>query len=325
MKPAMVLGTGSCLPARQLSNVDLEKMVDTSDEWISSRTGIKTRRIAGHGEQNYQLASKAAVLALSQAGIRATALDLIIVATLTPHMMMPSCACFVQAEIGAGQAFAYDLNAACSGFLYGLDLADKYIRARPDMKILLIGSETLSARVNWEDRNTCILFGDGAGAVVLGGGAPGQGLVDANLYADGRLWRLLYMDSPASRNADLRQEDRQGCYIQMSGRDVFKYAVRAMEEAVIELLARNALAPADISLMVPHQANIRILRKLMERLGIAEEKVYINVDKYGNTSAASIPIALDEAHRQGRLHRGDVLLLCAFGGGFTWGALLMRW
>jgi len=325
MKHASVLGTGSCLPERKLTNFDLEKLVETSDEWITTRTGIDTRRIAGKGEENFRLATRAARAALKMAGIRAEELDLVLVATLTPHMMMPSCACFVQAEIGAHKAFAYDINAACSGFLYGLDLADKYIASQPDMKILLVGSETLSAHVNWKDRNTCILFGDGAGATVITGRDDGKGVVDANLRSDGRLWRLLYMHSPASLNPDILQEENNGCYIQMAGRDVFKHAVKAMEEAVRDLLRRNGLTIDDIDLMIPHQANVRILNKLMERLGVSQEKVYINVNKYGNTSAASIPIALDEANRQGLMQRGDLLLFCSFGGGFTWGSMLMHW
>ncbi|HBI14138.1 MAG TPA: 3-oxoacyl-ACP synthase [Desulfobulbaceae bacterium] len=325
MKRATVLGTGSCLPKRKLTNFDLEKMVETSDEWITTRTGIRTRRISGPGEENYLLAAKAARRALRNAEVKARDLDLVLVATMTPHMIMPSCACFVQAEIGAGNAFAYDLNAACSGYLYGLDLADKYIGSRPGMKILLIGSETLSARVNWQDRNTCILFGDGAGACVLSGGSRGHGVLDAHLGSDGRLWNLLYMNSPKSCNPALEQSSDDCCSIQMSGRDVFKHAVRAMENSVQELLRRNTLTMDDVALMIPHQANVRILHKLMERLGVAAEKVYINVDKYGNTSAASIPIALDEVHRQGRIKGGDLLLFCSFGGGFTWGSMLMHW
>lgn len=325
MSRAIVLGTGSCLPERVLTNSDLEQMVETSDEWITSRTGIHTRRIAGRNEQNYQLAARAAGRALKMAGVEAEELDLVVVATLTPHMMMPSCACFVQAEIGASRAWAYDLNAACSGFLYGLDLVDAYLCRQPAMKILLIGSETLSARTNWKDRNTCILFGDGAGACVLSGSDDGRGVVGSNLLSDGRLWKLLYMDSPKSRNPELADDQRQGCFIQMTGRDVFKYAVRAMEEAVRGLLAEQEVRVEDVDLIVPHQANIRILNKLMERLQLPREKVFINVDKYGNTSAASIPIALDEANRQGRLKKNDLILLCSFGGGFTWGALLMRW
>jgi len=324
MKKAALLGTGSCLPRRVLSNTELEGLVDTSDEWITSRTGIKTRRIAGKGEENYQLATRAAQKALLMADVDAAAIDLVLVATITPHMIMPSCACFVQAEIGAENAFAYDLNAACSGFLFGLDMADKYIASRPGMKILLIGSETLSARVNWEDRNTCILFGDGAGAVVLGG-AEDRGVIASSLFSDGRLWKLLYMDSPKSRNPDLCRPERKGCYIQMTGRDVFKFAVRSMEEAIMNLLEETGQRIEDIDLVIPHQANIRILNKLAERLSIAPEKLFVNVDTYGNTSAASIPIALDEVNRSGRLTAGDTVLFCSFGGGFTWGALLMRW
>jgi 3-oxoacyl-[acyl-carrier-protein] synthase-3 len=321
---AAVLGTGSCLPAKVVSNNDLEKIVDTSDQWITTRTGIRTRRIAGAGERNFQLATAASQRAMASAGVAPEELDLIVVATLSPHMMMPSCACFVQAGLGAENAFAFDLNAACSGFLYGLDMADKYICSRPDMKILVIGSETLSARVNWEDRNTCILFGDGAGACLVTG-SDTRGVIDSNLFADGRLWKLLYMDSPDSRNPDIREPDRNGCFIQMTGRDVFKYAVRAMEDAVTGLLERQQVSLDDVSLLIPHQANIRILGKLMERLGIEREKVFINVDKYGNTSAASIPIALDEAVSEGRLRPGDLVLFCSFGGGFTWGSMLMRW
>jgi 3-oxoacyl-[acyl-carrier-protein] synthase-3 len=324
MKKAALLGTGSCLPSRILTNAELEQLVETSDEWITSRTGIKTRRIAGKGEENYRLAARAAQHALLKAEVDADEIDLVLVATITPHMIMPSCACFVQAEIGAENAFAYDLNAACSGFLFGLDMADKYIAARPDMKILLIGSETLSARVNWEDRNTCILFGDGAGAVVLTG-AEDRGVIASSLFSDGRLWKLLYMDSPESRNPDLYCADRKGCYMQMTGRDVFKFAVRSMEEAVQNLLAKTGQRIEDIALVIPHQANIRILNKLAERLSIPSEKLFINVDKYGNTSAASIPIALDEVNRSGRLSPGDTVLFCSFGGGFTWGALLMQW
>ena len=324
MRRAAVLGTGSCLPERSLTNAELERMVETSDEWITARTGIRTRRIAGPEEQNYQLAAQAARRALEAAGVTPDELGLIIVATISPHMLMPSCACFVQAELGAAKAFAFDLNAACSGFLYGLDVAAKYIAADPSMKVLVIGSETLSARVDWEDRNTCILFGDGAGACVVGS-AEGHGIVDSCLLSDGSLWNLLSMDSPASTNPDLLDPKSKGCVIQMSGRDVFKYAVRAMEDVVRQLLERQRLAVQDLSLIIPHQANIRILDNLAERLGASPEQIFCNVDKYGNTSAASIPIALDEAVREGRLHRGGKLLLCSFGGGFTWGSMLLDW
>lgn len=325
MSRAVILGTGSYLPERILTNADLEQIVETSDEWITTRTGIRNRHIAGKNEKNYQLATKAGRRALAVTGIDAEELDLIIVATISPHMIMPSTACFVQAELGAVNAFAYDINAACAGFTYGLDLASNYIQNRPEMKILLIGAETLSARVNWEDRNTCVLFGDGAGAVVLTGTNDGRGVFGSSLHADGKLWNLLCMDSPESLNPDLRSEEYHGAHIRMSGSDIFKHAVRMMEDAVTSLLRRHDLTIDDVALMIPHQANIRILSNLRDRLGIAEDKVFVNLSKYGNTSAASIPIALDEAHRQGRLNRGDIVLLCTFGGGLTWGSLLMRW
>ncbi|MEW6518745.1 MAG: ketoacyl-ACP synthase III [Desulfurivibrio sp.] len=325
MKRMIVLGTGSFLPERVLSNADLEKMVDTTDEWITTRTGIKNRRIAGKGEETSKLASKAAARALDMAGLAPGDLDMIIVGTITPDMGMPSCACLVQKELGAAKAFALDINAACSGFVYCLDVADKYIKAEPDMKILVVGAETLSARVNWEDRNTCVLFGDGAGACVVTGKTGKRGLLASKLFSDGSLYKLLYMDSAPSMNKELACQDNDGSYIKMAGRDVFKYAVRSMDMAITNVLEQVQVPVEDISLIIPHQANIRILKSLGERLGIAGEKVYINLDKYGNTSAASIPIALDEANRLGHIKSGDLVLLCAFGGGFTWGAALFRW
>lgn len=322
---AVILGTGSCLPDKVLSNHDLEEIVETSDEWIRTRTGINTRRISGKGEDTYLLATVAAQRAMDMAGVTAEEIDLIVVATISAHMLMPSCACFVQKELGASKAFAFDINAACSGFLYGLDMVDKYLRADREKKILLIGAETLSSRTNWEDRNTCILFGDGAGAVVMGYTEGGRGVIASNLFSDGNLWNLLCMHSAPSCNPDLSQPDYPGSHILMEGREVFKYAVKAMEGAILGLLASEKVEIDTIGLMIPHQANIRILNKLVSRLGLPEEKVFINVQKYGNTSAASIPIALDEASREGRLKPDDLLLVCSFGGGFTWGATLVRW
>jgi 3-oxoacyl-[acyl-carrier-protein] synthase-3 len=321
----VILGTGSAVPERVLSNEDLEKMVDTSDEWITTRTGIKYRHISGKGEETSRLAAAAAVKALAMAGLAASDIDIIIVGTITSDMGMPSCACLVQKELGAANAFAFDINAACSGFIYALDLADKYVKADPKLKIIVVGAETLSARVNWEDRNTCVLFGDGAGACVVTGTAEERGMLAGKLYSDGTLYRLLYMDSAPSMNKELCCKDNDGSYIKMAGRDVFKYAVRSMEGAITDVLGQQGVAVDDVSLIIPHQANIRILKSLGERLGVADEKIYINLDKYGNTSAASIPIALDEANRQGRIRAGDLILLCAFGGGFTWGAALFRW
>lgn len=321
----VVLGTGSCLPRKVLGNIELENIVDTSAEWIRTRTGIENRRIGGKGEQTYQLAANAANQALAAAGVSASEVGLIVVGTISSHMLMPSTACFVQKEIGAVNAFAYDLNAACSGFLYGLDLADKYIRADHSMKILVIGAETLSSRLNWQDRNTCILFGDGAGAAVVGHVDSDRGVIGSNLLSDGSLWELLYMHAPESYNPALLVEGNSGTYIQMAGRDVFKHAVRAMEDAVRGLLDKQRMDLSDVSFVIPHQANMRILTNLVDRLKIPPSKVFINVSKYGNTSAASIPIALDEANRDGLMAEGDNVLLCSFGGGFTWGATLMKW
>jgi len=320
------LGTGASLPTRILTNLEIESIVETNDEWIRSRTGIESRHIAGKGEQTYQLAADAARKALAQAGVAAEELGLIVVGTISSHMLMPSAACFVQQEIGAKNAFAYDLNAACSGFLYGMDLADKYIRNDREMKVLVIGAETLSGRVNWKDRNTCILFGDGAGAAVLGdSGTDDRGILASHMMSDGNLWNLLYMHAPESYNPDLVVEGNCGTYIQMEGREVFKHAVRAMEDASRAVMARAGLSIADVDLVIPHQANIRIVNKLVDRLEVPHSKVFINVSKYGNTSAASIPIALDEACRADKIAPGDTVLFCSFGGGFAWGATLIKW
>lgn len=321
----VVLGTGSCLPERILTNVELESIVDTSDEWIQSRTGIASRHIGGKGEKTYQLAAKAARKALDAAGVLPEEIDVIVVATLTSHMLMPSTACFVQDEIGAKNAFAYDLNAACSGFLYGFDLADKYIQADHSKRILVIGVETLSSRLNWQDRNTCILFGDGAGAIVAGYSDSERGFVRSNFGSDGSLWDLLCMYGPQSLNPDLEIEGHPGSHVIMGGREVFKHAVRAMENSVLRVLEEEGIGMDSVDLVIPHQANIRILNKLVERLSIPEEKLFINVSKYGNTSAASIPIALDEANNEGLISAGDTVLFCTFGGGFTWGAALIKW
>ncbi|MEN8199364.1 MAG: beta-ketoacyl-ACP synthase III [Thermodesulfobacteriota bacterium] len=321
----VILGTGSALPKRILTNQELEEMVDTSDEWIRSRTGIGTRRISGRGEETFRLASKAAGQALAEAGVAPEEIDLVVVGTISSHMLMPSTACYVQKELGLTNAFAFDLNAACSGFLYGLDLADHYIRADHNKKILLIGAETLSSRTNWQDRNTCILFGDGAGAAVFAHREGETGIIGAKCLSDGGLWKLLYMHAAPSCNPEIEQEDNPGVHILMEGREVFKHAVRAMEGAILDLLERHQVSLDDVDLFIPHQANIRILNKLVSRLKFPEKKVFINVHKYGNTSAASIPIALDEAKRAGNLKSGDLLLICSFGGGFTWGAALIQY
>lgn len=322
----VILGTGSCVPKREMTNIDLESVVDTNDEWIRTRTGIESRRVGGPGEKTYQLASSAARKALEMAGVTAEEIDLLIVGTISSHMIMPSTACFVQNEIGALNAFAYDVNAACSGFLYGLDIADKHVRADADAKVLVIGAETLSSRLNWQDRNTCILFGDGAGAAVVGNtNDKSRDILGTNHCSDGGLWKLLYMHNAPSKNPDLLVEDNPGAHIIMEGKEVFKHAVKAMEDSVTGLLDNTGLSIDDIDVIIPHQANIRILNKLIERLELPREKVVLNVMKYGNTSAASIPLALDETNRSGRLCKGDTVLFCSFGGGFTWGSTLLRW
>jgi 3-oxoacyl-[acyl-carrier-protein] synthase-3 len=322
----IILGTGSWLPRRVMSNVELEEMVDTTDEWIRTRTGIENRRIAGAGENTYQLAARAARKALAMAQLSAEEIELIVVGTISSHMLMPSCACYVQHEIGAVNAHAYDINAACSGFLYGIDIADHHVQARKEAKVLIIGAEAMSSRLNWQDRNTCILFGDGAGAAVFGHSEDARrGVLGSSHGTDGGQWELLYMHTAPSTNAEIEVAGNKGAFLVMEGKEIFKFAVKAMEEAVCRVLDDTGLSLGDISLLIPHQANMRILSKLLERLAVPREKVFLNVMNYGNTSAASIPIALDEANRAGRLKAGDTILFCSFGGGLTWGATLIRW
>ncbi len=321
----VILGTGSSLPEKIVTNDDLEKIVDTSDEWIVSRTGISQRRISGPGEQAYILAAKAAEKALDVAGVSADELGAIIVGSISSHLSMPSCACLVQQEIGARKAFAFDVNAACSGFLYVLNVGYQYVRNNPGMKILCIGAETLSARTNWQDRNTCVLFADGAGAAVIGFEEGERGILGSRLYADGSLWKLLYMSAARSYNEELRVPELEGADIRMEGREVFKHAIKSMYNAVVNLLEETNTPLESVKLFVPHQANIRILNKLSEKLGFSDNQVFLNVADYGNTSAASVPIALDEAVRAGRIAKGDLVLFCSFGGGFTWASCLLKW
>ncbi len=323
----IIIGTGSHVPTRVLTNKELEKIVDTSDEWIRTRTGIEKRHISSDDEPNSFLATQAAKKAMEMAGVKAQELDLIIVGTLTPDMPMPSVACLVQKELGARKAGAFDLYATCSGFLYGLSIADKFIRDNRRLKILVIGSEVLSKRVNWKDRNTCVIFGDGAGAaIVTGTREPNRGVVSSHLHADGSLWELLAIRGlGTAQEVTAEQLEKGWQYIEMQGREVFKNAVRALESVSWEALESAGWHSEDIDLLVAHQANIRIIEFLRERLGLPKDKVFINISKYGNTSAASIPIALDEANRAGMLYPGMRLLMVAFGGGFTWAGMTMRW
>lgn len=327
MLRARITGTGSALPGKILTNADLERMVETSDEWITSRTGIKERRIAGDGEFTSTFAVQAARRALDMAGISAEELDLIILGTVTPDFPFPATACIIQHELGAKNAAAFDLSAACSGFLYGLSIANAFISGGLKKKALVIGAEVLSRIVDWTDRNTCILFGDGSGAAVVEVSEEDNGILSSHVYSNGSFWETLYQPGCGNRNPASRQQtiEERLFFIKMSGNDVFKHAVRAMEEAAFAALNANGMSPADISLFIPHQANRRIIDATGRRLGLAEDKVFVNLHNYGNTSSASIPIALDEANRAGRLKTGDIALLAAFGGGFTWGSALLRW
>jgi 3-oxoacyl-[acyl-carrier-protein] synthase-3 len=310
-----------------LTNADLEKLVDTSDEWIVTRTGISERRIAPEEEATSDLALRAAQSALEAAGLDPADLDMILVATITPDMPFPSTACVLQDRLGARRAGAVDLSAACSGFIYGLGMADGLIRAGTARTVLLLGAETLTKVVNWQDRNTCVLFGDGAGAVVLRADEGERGILSTHLYADGSKGSLLILPGCGSRHPVSHAAVDAGlAKMQMNGgNEVFKLAVRAMEEAALTALKRNGLEVSDIDHLITHQANLRIISALGQRLGVSDAKVEVTIRKYGNVSAASIPIALDEAVRAGRVKAGEIVLVCAFGGGLTWASSLIRW
>lgn len=326
MRKARIIGTGSAVPAKILTNIDLEKMVDTTDEWITTRTGIRERRIASEGEYTSTFATLAAQRALDMAGVSATDLDLVILATITPDFPFPATACIVQSTIGATKAAAFDISAACSGFVYALSLADNAIRSGAATNVLVIGAEVLSRIIDWTDRNTCLLFGDGAGAAVLTASDDDNGILSTHMHSDGSYWELLYQAGCGSRNPAVQKTlDDKSIYLRMQGNEVFKLAVRAMEEAALEALAANGMTPEDIGIFIPHQANRRIVDAIGKRLGLGDDKVYVNLDRFGNTSAASIPLALDEANRAGRIKAGDIVLFDAFGGGLTWGSALLRW
>lgn len=321
-----ISGTGSALPAKVLTNLDLANLVNTTDEWITSRTGIKERRIAVEGEYTSTFAVEAAKKALSMAGVLAEEIDLIILGTVTPDFPFPSTACIVQNELGAHNAVAFDVSAACSGFIYGLSIADSFIKSGRSQKALVIGAEVLSRVVDWNDRNTCVLFGDGSGAVVLEASESQSGIISSHIFSDGDCWDLLYQPGSGSRNPASKQViDPSLFFIHMEGNEVYKHAVRAMEEAAMAALNANGITSSDISLFIPHQANRRIINAIAKRLNLDADKVFVNLHRYGNTSSASIPIALDEANRQGRLKSDDLLLMDAFGGGFTYGSVLVRW
>jgi len=322
---AIIAGTGSCLPEKRLTNDELSTMVDTNDEWIRQRTGIRERRIAGPGESTATLATTAARRALEAAGIEAKDLDLIICGTISPEMVFPSTACFVAADLGLTSTPAFDITAACSGFIYTLETGASFIKAGRYRNVLVIGAETLSRLTDYTDRGSCILFGDGAGAAVLRQSADtNRGLIYSSLHADGHGWDMLYC-KPGSRhpmNEALIAE--RGQYMKLKGREVYKFAVQRFEELIEDAMRKCELTTDQIKLIVPHQVNQRIIDSAMHKLGLPPEKAFINIDRYGNTSAASIPIALDEAVREGRITTGDVIVMVAFGAGLTWANAVVR-
>lgn len=321
-----IIGTGSYVPEKVLTNYDLEKMVDTSHEWIMDRTGISERRIASGEEATSDLAYNASLSALKNAGIKPEDIDFIIVATITPDMLFPSTACLVQEKLGINGIFAFDISAACSGFVYALSVADNFIKSGLYRTGLVIGAEVLSRLVDWTDRSTCVLFGDGAGAVVLQAVSGENGIISTHLRSDGRMWDMLYVPGGGTRvpaSEDMLNKKLQ--YIKMRGNELFKVAVNTMTEAAREVLKFNGLTSDDITLFIPHQANLRIIQAVGKKLSTPMSKFMINLEKYGNTSAASIPIALYDAISEGRIKENDYILLDAFGGGLTWGASLIKW
>jgi 3-oxoacyl-[acyl-carrier-protein] synthase-3 len=321
-----IAAVGSYVPQRVLTNQELEKMVETTDDWITTRTGIKERRIAAADEFTSDLASKAALRAMEQGGIKPEQIDLIIVATLTPDYQFPSTAALVQQKIGAYRAAAFDIEAACSGFIYALEIGQQFIISRTYDTVLVIGAEKLSSIVDWTDRNTCVLFGDGAGAAILQNRPGTHGLLSACMGADGNKAELLLMPGGGCRNPATHESvDARLHYLRMDGKETFKNAVNAMLSAANEALKRCDLDISRIKLVIPHQANLRIISAVGERLGVTPDQVFVNVDKYGNTSAASVAIALDEAVQSGRIQRGDLILLVVFGAGLTWGAAVIEW
>ncbi|HZK24935.1 MAG TPA: beta-ketoacyl-ACP synthase III [Oscillospiraceae bacterium] len=325
LQDAGILGVGSAVPPKIVTNSDLEKIIDTSDEWIRTRTGISERRVVEDGVFTSDLAAQAAEKALQAANTTAEEIDLIIVATITPDTIMPSTACFVQAKLGAKKAFAFDLSAGCTGFIYALSVGRLYIQSGLYRRVLVIGAEVMSKFLDWSDRSTCILFGDGAGAVVLGP-VEEPGFINVTLGADGSLAELLVVPAGGSQLPASQQSvaERQH-YIKMNGHETFKFAVRVMGEVTQQALDAAGLVKEDLDFLVPHQANLRIIESARKRLKLPPERVIVNIDRYGNMSSASIPVALDEAIQQGRLKRGDLMALVGFGAGLTWGAALVRY
>lgn len=325
--PVILSGLGICLPEKVVSNDDLAHQVETSDEWIRTRTGIGERRLAGEGQETSTMGADAAREALKDAGLSVDDIDVIICSTMTPDMVFPSAACLIQAELGIPRIPAFDVTAACSGFLYGLEVGTRLVQSGAYKRALIIGAEKMSSIIDWEDRSTCVLFGDGAGACVLERGEqPGVGVVDILLGADGKRTDLLYMAAGGSRKPATSQtiEEREH-FLRMNGKEVFKLAVKEMGNVATEILERNGVSSDQLKCIIPHQANVRIIDSLAARLELPREHFLINIDRFGNTSAASVPLALEEARRLGRFQSGDYILLAAFGAGLTWGGALLKW
>lgn len=323
---ARIAATGSAVPRRILRNAGLERLVATSDEWIVERTGIRERRVVDEGVASSDLGTEAARAALAAGGWDAADLDLLLVATCTPDMPLPSTACLIQRNLKASRAIAFDLAAACSGFLYGLSVADLYVRSGTCRKALVVGTEVMSSVIDWTDRSTCILFGDGAGAVLIEPSDDERGILSTHLHSDGDLWDLVCVPGGGSRlpaSAAMLAARQQ--FVKMKGNETFKVAVRTLEATAREALEANKMGVGDVDLFIPHQANVRIVNAVMERLGLRKDRVILNLDRYGNTSAASIPLALDEAVRAGRVSPGSRILMVAFGSGLTWASAVVKW
>jgi 3-oxoacyl-[acyl-carrier-protein] synthase-3 len=322
---ARIVGTGAAVPATCLTNKELSTRVDTNDEWIITRTGIRERRVMKQGENILDLMHDASTQALKAAGLQAKDLQAIVVATVSGEYYFPSTACLLQARLGVDSIPAFDVGAACAGFVYGMSVVHSYAKSGDYGRVLLVGADALSSMVDWQDRGTCVLFGDGAGAIVLDNQPGDRGLLSTVIESSGALWELLYVRSGQRLTFDQEGNMPEGWGIKMKGPELFKVAVRALSDVACKALARVGLTPNDVSLMVPHQANFRIIQAVADRLGLGMEKVHCNVQEFGNTSAASIPIALDEAVRAGKIHDNDIIVLNACGGGLTWGASVVRW
>ena len=325
-RTASIIGTGSYAPERVMTNDDLAKLVDTSDEWIQSRTGIRERRIAGPEQATSDLAAGAALAAIENAGITAEEIDLIICATVTPDMFFPNTACFIQTKIGAKNAACFDISAACSGFLFGVETARQYIATGTYRTILVIGAEKLSTIVDWTDRNTCVLFGDGAGAAILQHREGSRGILATKMGSNGALADILNIPGGGSAHPSTAADAAENpTHIRMNGRETYKHAVTAMVEASQQVLADAGVSASEITCFIPHQANLRIIEAIASRLDVTMDRFHINLDRYGNTSAAAVAIALDEAARSGRFKRGDKILMVVFGGGLTWASSVVEW